>query len=168
MISRLLRGVWCFFSSLLWLSLAGCGEEWALYESDKYPFSMQYPASWTVEAFNPDIALSVSGQRGKNLYIYELDMEWAGCANLSECVQAFIYDLPTADSFIDGTEVQSITEQGLTVEIWENNEDHFYYRTLFYLNEDYILFAAVYETDKAESTAELAKQSHSTFQVKGK
>ena len=140
----------------------------ALYESDKYPFSMQYPASWSVEAFNPDIALSVSGLKGKNLYIYELDMEWSRCANLSECVEAFIYDLPTADSFIDGTQIQTITEQGLNVEIWENSEVHFYNRTLFYLNDSYILFAAVYETDKSEASAELARQSHGTFQVKGK
>ena len=95
-------------------------------------------------------------------------MEWSGCASLSECVQAFIYDLPTADSFVDGTEVQSVTEQGLKVEIWENNEVHFYNRTLFYLNDDCILFAAVYEIDKSEASAELAKQSHGTFRVKGK
>ena len=129
---------------------------------------MQYPAGWE-DNDDPTTDLSVSGWWRKNLYIYESDMEWAQCANLSECADAFIHDLPTADPFIGNTREQIVTEQRLTVEIWENTEDEYaYYRTLFYLNENNILFVTVYETDKGEKSAELARQSHSAFRVKDK
>ena len=146
----------------------------ALYESEIYPVSIQYPADWMEQPVTPEAGLTALylGEQNEEFAIAEEEVAALGLGplTLSEYVDAVLSVLSTV---VPGYELisrqQTVTAQGLQIEMVEISAlGGLQIATrLIYLDEDQIAFSATYTTPKArlEELKELIDYSFGTLQV---
>ena len=147
----------------------------ALYESEIYPFSIQYPADWTKQPTDPQqgIVAQYVGEQAEAFLITEENVEALGLRGLtlSEYVDVVLSVLSTE---LPGYEFvsrkQAVTEQGLPIEVVEFSYLGGFQKGtyLVYLYEGQTGFIAAYFSPTAhhEELKALIDYSFGTFQVK--
>ena len=142
----------------------------AVYESERYPFSIQYFDGWREGVSgNPDIPLLLSGENGEVFRILEQDLAAAG---MSDITHAELLDLAFSQSsglYEVKFREPMITSQGLTTEIMLTETIRGQTKNISYLGDDNIFFMASYQASKEhfERVEQLANHSFGTFQIEG-
>ena len=143
----------------------------AVYVSDQYPFSIQYPADWP-EGLLEDVTAIFLAASGENFAVVEEDLISAGPGELSlkEFVDLSLLRLSLS---LEGFELlsrqEATTPEGLTVEIvkytWLGGTIS--QVLMAYVHENTVSFIALYTilTSGLEEMQEMIDYSFSTFQV---
>ena len=146
----------------------------ALYESEIYPFSIQYPAAWTEQPVTPEAGLTALylGEQNEEFVIAEEEVAGLGLGplTLSEYVDALLSVLSTV---VPGYQLisrqQTVTAQGLPIEMVEISAlGGLQIATRqVYLHRGVTGFSATYTASKSrhEELKDLIDYSFSTLQV---
>jgi simple sugar transport system substrate-binding protein len=144
----------------------------ALYESEQYPFSIQYPADWIELPKEEDITAGYA-EDGGSLFIDEEDFrsEGLGDVTLEEYAELVLAILKLEfPNYIIQSNQELITEQGLPIMMLEvivnpGERPEKILRRLIYVFEDQIIFNASLITNDTRYYETLAEYLLNTFRL---
>ena len=140
----------------------------AVYESERYPFSIQYFDGWVeVVSGSPEVTLLLSGESGETFMILEQDLAAFGLSDISH--DEYLDLLISQISGFGAVKLREsvITSQGLDTEILLTETLAGLSKCISYLLDENIFFMAAYQApnEQFERVLQLADYSFGTFRV---